>query len=162
MIQTLLANYPYPPFQIGVQIGRSRRQFDCFNSASRQGGCELLGEDCTPVMDQIVEGELVAVPDVVNTALCVLVLRIPGESTLAVTALNFSQKPIQERIVLRKIEALRGFALAGRHVIDSLSGQTPQEVDSQGGLSVEIEGWSGRPSSSSRGNPAERAKGGET
>jgi len=92
----------------------------------------------------IAEGELVAVPDVVNTALCVLVLRLPGESALAVTALNFSQQPIQERIDLRKIEALRGFALAGRHVIDSVSGQAAHEVDAQGGLSLEIEGWSGQ------------------
>ena len=92
----------------------------------------------------IAEGELVAVPDVANPALCVLILRVPGESTLAVTALNFSQQPVRDRIDLGKIEALKEFTLAGRHVIDSVSSQAAHEIDSQGGLSIEIEGWSGQ------------------
>ncbi|HEX5009972.1 MAG TPA: maltose alpha-D-glucosyltransferase [Planctomycetota bacterium] len=92
----------------------------------------------------IAEGELLAVPDVAASALCVLVLRLPEESALGVTALNFGQKPIRERIDLDRIEALRGFALAGRPVVDSVSGEAAGEVDSQGGLSVALEGWSGK------------------
>ncbi|MCG6922495.1 MAG: hypothetical protein LJF15_15635, partial [Acidobacteria bacterium] len=57
--------------------------------------------------------------------------------------LNFGQKPIRERIDLGKIEALRGLALAGRPVLDSVSGEAADEVDAQGGLSIELEGWSG-------------------
>jgi maltose alpha-D-glucosyltransferase/alpha-amylase len=93
---------------------------------------------------RIAEGELVAVPDVANTALCVLVLRLPGAPALAVTVLNFSQQPVQERIDLGEIEALKAFALAGRHVIDSVSGQNARAIDAQGGLPIEIQGWSGQ------------------
>jgi trehalose synthase len=92
----------------------------------------------------IAEGELLAVPDVTNSALCVLVMRLPDTSALAVTALNYSQKPVQERIELGKIEALKGIALAGRPVLDSVSGEAAGEVDSQGGLSIELEGWFGK------------------
>jgi len=91
----------------------------------------------------IAEGELVAVADVAESALCVLIMRVPEASTLAVSALNFGQKPIRERIDLGKIEALRGLALAGRPVLDSVSGEAADEVDAQGGLSIELEGWSG-------------------
>jgi trehalose synthase len=92
----------------------------------------------------IAEGELVAVAHVAESALCVLIVRVPEASALAVSALNFGQTPIRERIELDKIEALRGLALAGRPVLDSVSGEAAGEVDGQGGLSIELEGWSGR------------------
>jgi hypothetical protein len=92
----------------------------------------------------IAEGELVAVADVAESALCVLIMRVPEASTLAVSALNFGQKPIRERIDLDRIDALRGLALAGRPVLDSVSGEAAGEVDAQGGLSIELEGWSGK------------------
>jgi maltose alpha-D-glucosyltransferase/alpha-amylase len=93
---------------------------------------------------RIAEGELVAVPEVVESALCVLILRLPEASALAVTALNFGQHPIRERIDLGKIEALRGLTLVGRSIRDSVSGEAMGEVDSQGSLSIEIGGWSGK------------------
>jgi trehalose synthase len=93
---------------------------------------------------RIAEGELVAVPDVASSALCLLVMRIPGEPVLAITALNFSQKPVRERIDLRKVEALKGAAFSGRPVIDIVSGEAAGKVDSRGGLPIELEGWSGR------------------
>jgi hypothetical protein len=63
---------------------------------------------------------------------------------LAATALNFSQQPVQEQIALGKIEALKELALAGRPVLDSVSGEAAGEVDAQGGLSIELEGCSGK------------------
>jgi trehalose synthase len=93
---------------------------------------------------RIAEGELVAVPDVANSAVCLLVMRIPGQSALAITALNFSQKPVQERIGLRKVEGLKGATFAGRPVIDSVSGKVEGRVGSQGAFNVELEGWSGK------------------
>jgi hypothetical protein len=92
----------------------------------------------------IAEGELLAVPDVTNSALCVLVMRLPDTSPLAVTALNYSQQPVQEQIALDKIEALKGLALAGRPVLDSVSGESAGEVDAQGSLTIELDGWSGK------------------
>jgi maltose alpha-D-glucosyltransferase/alpha-amylase len=89
----------------------------------------------------VAEGELVAVADVAHSALCVLVMRVPEGPALAVSALNFGQEPIRERIDLGKVGAL---ALAGRPVLDSVSGEAAGAVDAQGGLSIELEGWSGR------------------
>jgi trehalose synthase len=93
---------------------------------------------------RIAEGELVAVPDVTNSALCVLVMRLPEQLAVAVTALNYSQKPVQEQIALGKIEALKELTLAGRPALDSVSGESAGEVDAQGGLSIDLEGWSGK------------------
>jgi trehalose synthase len=93
---------------------------------------------------RIAEGELVAVPAVANSALCVLVMRLPDESTLAITALNFSQKPVRDRIDLRRVEGLKAAAFADRSVIDSVSGEAAGTVDSRGALDIELEGWSGR------------------
>jgi trehalose synthase len=92
----------------------------------------------------IAEGELVAVPDVAESALCVLITRVPEPSALAVTALNFGQEPIRERVDLDKVEALRGLALAGRPVLDGVSGEAAGEVEAQGGLSIELQGWSAK------------------
>lgn len=92
----------------------------------------------------IAEGELLAVPDVTDSALCVLVMRVPEPSAIAVTTLNFSQKPVQETIALDKIAALKGLALAGQPVLDSVNGESAGEVDAQGGLSIKLDGWSGK------------------
>jgi hypothetical protein len=93
---------------------------------------------------RIAEGELVAVPNVANSALCLLVMRLPGKPALAITALNYSQQPVRERLDLRKVEGLREFAFAGQPVINSVSGETEGKVTSQGALSIELEGWSGK------------------
>jgi len=93
---------------------------------------------------RIAEGELVAVPDVANSAICLLVMRIPEKSALAITALNYSQKPVQERLDLSTVTGLKGRALAGYSVINSVSGKTEGKVDSQGALNIALEGWSGK------------------
>jgi hypothetical protein len=58
--------------------------------------------------------------------------------------LNYSQKPVQEHIDLGKIEALKELTLAGRSVLDSISGEAAGDVDADGNLSIELEGWSGK------------------
>jgi trehalose synthase len=93
---------------------------------------------------RIAEGELIAVPDVANSALCLLVMRLPEGSALAITALNFSQKPARERIDLRTVGGLRAAALAGHPIIDSVSGEAADRVNSQGALGIELAGWSGK------------------
>jgi trehalose synthase len=92
----------------------------------------------------IAEGELVAVPDVANSALCALVMRIRDGSELAITALNFSRKPVREHLDLRKVEGLKGSELAGRRVIDSVRGEVEGKVDERGALDIDLEGWSGK------------------
>jgi trehalose synthase len=55
---------------------------------------------------RLAEGELLAVPQVSNTSVCVLVMRSPGSPALVITALNFSQKAVKEEIDLNAIEAI--------------------------------------------------------
>lgn len=93
---------------------------------------------------RIAEGELVAVPDVASSALCLLVMRTPSESGLAITALNFSQDPVRERIDLRRVEELKVSASAGQAVLDGVSGEIEGNVDSRGTFDIELEGWSGK------------------
>jgi maltose alpha-D-glucosyltransferase/alpha-amylase len=93
---------------------------------------------------RIAEGELVAVPDVANSALCLLVMRLQDEPALAITALNFGQKPVRERLDLRKVEGLQGAAFAGQPVIDSVGGEPEGKVDARGVLNIELQGWSGK------------------
>jgi len=93
---------------------------------------------------RIAEGELVAVPNVTNSALCLLVMRIPGKPALAITALNYSQKPVQEQIDLRTIKGLRAAAFVGQPATNSVSGAAEGAVDSRGALSFQLEGWSGK------------------
>ena len=85
-----------------------------------------------------------AVPDVTNSALCVLVMRIRDGSALAITALNFSQEAVHEQLDLRKVEGLKGSALAGQPVIDSVSGEAEGRVDERGALDIDLKGWSGK------------------
>jgi trehalose synthase len=93
---------------------------------------------------RIAEGELLAVPDVANSALCLLVMRIPGKSALAITALNYSQKPVHEQIELRKVGGLKEPAFVGQSVTNSVNGEGEGKVDSHGALNIELEGWSGK------------------
>jgi trehalose synthase len=93
---------------------------------------------------RIAEGELVAVPSVANSALCLLVMRIPDKSALAITALNYSQKAVRERFDLRAVKELNRTAVAGKSVIDSVSGKVEGTVDSHGTLNIELDGWSGK------------------
>jgi len=93
---------------------------------------------------RIAEGELAAVPAVANSALCLLVMRVPSEAGLAITALNFSQEPVRERIDLRGVEGVNASALAGQPVLDSVSGKAEGQVDPRGALLIELEGWSGK------------------
>src|ERR1700724_3647659 len=52
---------------------------------------------------RIAEGELVAAPEPKQSALCVLVLKLPDHSP-AVTVLNFGPKDVQEEVDLRGLE----------------------------------------------------------
>jgi hypothetical protein len=49
---------------------------------------------------RLAEGELLAVPPVSHEPVCILVMRPPGQPTLVITALNFSQKTLKEEFDL--------------------------------------------------------------
>lgn len=93
---------------------------------------------------RIAEGELLAVPEPGNSALCLLVMRTPGKPTIAITALNFSRTPIQEKVNLAKINGLSASGLAGHAVTDAVTGASEGQVDANGIVNINLEGWSAK------------------
>lgn len=93
---------------------------------------------------RIAEGELVAVLPVKNTALCVLVMRLPGKPQLAVTALNFGREPLREALDLSQVPGVLATELAGRPAIDVLTEKATGQIDPAGKLQIEPDGWVGK------------------
>jgi trehalose synthase len=90
------------------------------------------------------EGELIAVPEVKDSALCCLLMRIPGKPAMAITALNFGQKRVHEQIDLRKIKEVKASEFAGRSAVNSVTQEAEGKVSSEGVLNIELDGWSGK------------------
>ena len=61
----------------------------------------------------IAQGKLLAVPKVEHPAVCILVMQAPGPHIAMVTAMNFSNKPVQEHVDMSTINGLRREKLAG-------------------------------------------------
>lgn len=93
---------------------------------------------------RIAEGELLAVPEVADSAVCLLVMRTPGKPALAITALNFSRRPVEERLDLSQIKGIDMSDFSGQTVLDSVSGKTDGSVNDTGVISVRLEGWKGK------------------
>src|SRR5262249_37983146 len=62
---------------------------------------------------RIAEGELLAAPEAQSPAVCLLVLRLPGEGAFAVTALNYGRAPVEETVDLTKTPGLPAGKLGG-------------------------------------------------
>lgn len=93
---------------------------------------------------RIHEGELVAVPDVSHSAVCLLVMRVPGPPAVIVTALNFDRDPVSEPLDFGRVAGLDRAALADRRVLEVISGDSAGTVGPQGILQINLEGRSGK------------------
>jgi maltose alpha-D-glucosyltransferase/alpha-amylase len=89
---------------------------------------------------RLAEGELLTVPEPRNSALCVLVLRLPGE-VLAVTALNFGRQDADEELDLRGLRGVVGDDLRVREWADILSGR--RVASAEGRLPLRVPALSG-------------------
>lgn len=88
---------------------------------------------------RIYESRQLAIPDVQNPGLLVMVHELPGELGIQVTALNFGAAPVAERVALAGAETA---ALAGP-VLDMLTGESAGEVAADGLLPIRLEGYEG-------------------
>ncbi|HQE28984.1 MAG TPA: maltose alpha-D-glucosyltransferase [Phycisphaerae bacterium] len=92
---------------------------------------------------RIDEGELIAVPNVSNSALCVLLMRVPGTPVLAITVLNFSRGPVRERIDLSAIPGLPIERIVEQPVYEVMRERTEGRVSQQGIVDCTLDSWSG-------------------
>jgi maltose alpha-D-glucosyltransferase/alpha-amylase len=93
---------------------------------------------------RIAEGELLAVPEVKNPGVCLLVLRLPERDAFAVTALNFSRSAAEEEIDLTAVPGATAEKLRGRRVVDAVEGKPDGTVTDRGRLTVSLAALSGK------------------
>lgn len=85
----------------------------------------------------IAEGELLAVPEVGNRSVCILVMQPPDSDAVAITAMNFSRKPVQEEIDLNDVAGLEVASLTGE-MLDIVSDESLAEVPESGRLTIPL------------------------
>jgi trehalose synthase len=89
---------------------------------------------------RVAEAEIVAVPEPDDRALCVLVMRLPGDGGMAITALNYGSSAA--RVAVDVVPASpRGEAWWGR---DAVTGQDAGHTSPAGKLMVQLEPLTGR------------------
>jgi trehalose synthase len=93
---------------------------------------------------RIAEGELMAVPAVKNRAVCLLVMRLPGKPSVAITALNFSREPAEEEVDLSRIKGLPVARLAGQKATNVVNDEGAGIVTEAGHLAITLKGWTGK------------------
>ncbi len=86
---------------------------------------------------RIAEAELLGVPEVKNAALCVFVLRLPDRA-IAVTALHFGRKAVEETLALGDVDRVARDQVAGRLVVDVLRRECAGNVSPAGQLTVKL------------------------
>jgi trehalose synthase len=93
---------------------------------------------------RLAEGEMLAVPNVGNPAVCVLVMRLPDTGALAITALNYGRQSTSIEVDLNAVSGVQAGSTAGQTALDIVDGQTAGTVSSDGRLSIELEELRGR------------------
>lgn len=88
--------------------------------------------------------ELVAVPDVEEPSICLLVLRPPGPPRIAITALNFGQTAVEERLDLSTIPGIKLDEVAGRDSVDAITGDQLEAISDAGILDIRLDALSGK------------------
>jgi maltose alpha-D-glucosyltransferase/alpha-amylase len=90
-------------------------------------------------------GEMLAVPNVGNDAVCVLVMRLPNTQNLAITALNYSHDPASIEIDLTLIPpGIPAASVAGQTATDIVANQSVGAVSDVGKLTLTLDGLSGK------------------
>jgi maltose alpha-D-glucosyltransferase/alpha-amylase len=87
---------------------------------------------------RIAEGELLAVPEVRHPAACILVMRVPGRHVAAVTAMNFSQEPLEETFDLREVEQLEDATPRAGKLLDVVDRQPIGELHPSGRITIQL------------------------
>ena len=92
----------------------------------------------------IEQAELIAAPEPDQSAVCILVMRVPDQSATIVTALNFSREPVHEQIDLQGVKELPMGTFAGKAVVNCMADMRDGTVGFDGKIKLELEAWSGK------------------
>ncbi len=90
------------------------------------------------------QGQLLVVPDVGNTAVCVLIMSLPNSKGLAITALNYGRSNTSIKVDLSNIPGIPAASTAGQTALDIIANQNAGTVSSDSQLSVTLNALSGR------------------
>jgi trehalose synthase len=91
----------------------------------------------------IAEGELLAVPEVKGPGACLLVVRLPGEGRVAVTALNFGREAADEELDLTGVPGLSAEGLRGAGIAEAVGGGDGGAVSPEGRLKIRVPALAG-------------------
>jgi trehalose synthase len=86
---------------------------------------------------------LVAVPEVEHPAVCVLLLKLPGDDAYAITALNFGREAVQESLDLAPFSECGARPLAGRRLLDAITGAVEGTVGADNRVELNLERLAG-------------------
>jgi hypothetical protein len=64
-------------------------------------------------------------------------MQVPGSAVAAVTAMNFSHRPVQECLDLRKVNGLSEDRLSGK-LLDILTGEQLGELPQSGCMTIDL------------------------
>ncbi len=93
---------------------------------------------------RIAMGTLIDVPEVEHSSLCILVFRIPGDRSYAVTALNFARNPVRERIDLSAIKNTAGNMRLGAGFIDAITEKPEGTIGEDGYYDLSLDALAGK------------------
>jgi trehalose synthase len=124
--------------QFGVEravtlYGNLPEQLDDSHSFAAQLGRMLKARK----KHRIAEGRLLAVPNVDNRPVCILVMQAPGPVGAVITVMNFSQKPIREELDLSGAEGLEDAKLTGK-LLDIITGEQLGNLPDSGRMTIEL------------------------
>jgi hypothetical protein len=86
---------------------------------------------------RLAEGKLLAVPDVDNRPVCILVMQAPGPVGAVITLMNFSQKPIREELDLSGAPGREDEKLTGK-LLDIVTGERLGNLPDSGRMTIEL------------------------
>lgn len=94
---------------------------------------------------RLAEATMNAVPNVGNPAVCVLVMTLPDNGGLAVTALNYGRDTATFEVDLAQVPSgIPAASLAGQQAQDIVIGQATGNVSDAGRLPMQVEGLAGK------------------
>jgi trehalose synthase len=94
---------------------------------------------------RLAEGQMLAVPQVGDKSVCVLVMRLPDSQNLAITALNYGRGNTSVQVDLTQVPpGIPSTSVAGQKAQDIVAGQQAGTVSDSGQLSIDLESLSGK------------------
>ena len=86
---------------------------------------------------RVAEGKLLAVPKVDHLPVCILVMQVPGPHVAMITAMNFSNEEIHERLDISDIDGVPQKKLKGT-LLDIITGEQIGELSPAGRMTIDL------------------------